>query len=57
MEYINFILDPNNDYLGQTIEYLKLCGVAIAAATVIGVVLGALVSRCLLYTSPSPRDS
>ena len=45
MQYINFIVDPNNHYLGQTIEYLKLCGVAIAAATVIGVVLGALVSR------------
>ena len=45
MQYINFILDPKNDYLGQTIEYLKLCGVAIAIAIVIGVVLGALVSR------------
>lgn len=45
MEYINFILDPANDYLGHAIEYLKLCGVAIAVATVIGVVLGALVSR------------
>ncbi len=45
MQYINFIVDPNNDYLGHTIEYLKLCGVAISVATVIGVVLGALVSR------------
>ncbi len=45
MQYVNFILDPRNNYLGQTFEYLKLCGVAIAAATVIGVVLGALVSR------------
>jgi osmoprotectant transport system permease protein len=45
MQYVNFILDPRNNYLGQTIEYLKLCGVAIAAAIVIGVVLGALVSR------------
>ncbi|HEY6285808.1 MAG TPA: ABC transporter permease [Ktedonobacteraceae bacterium] len=43
--YINFILDPSNDYLGHAIEYLKLCGVSIAAAIVIGVVLGALVSR------------
>lgn len=43
--YINFILDPSNDYMGQTIEYLKLCGVSIAAAIIIGVVLGALVSR------------
>ena len=45
MAYLNFILDPKNDYLGQTIEYLKICGVSIAAAIVIGVVLGALVSR------------
>src|SRR6266581_1671203 len=45
MQYINFILDPANNYLEQTIEYLKLCGIAIAVATVIGVVLGALVSR------------
>ena len=45
MEYLNFILDPQNNYLGQTIEYLKLCGVSLAVAIVIGVVLGALVSR------------
>lgn len=45
MEYINFILDPKNDFLGETLAYLKLCGLAIAVAIVIGVVLGALVSR------------
>ncbi len=45
MAYLNFILDPRNDYVGQTIEYLKICGVSIAAAIVIGIVLGALVSR------------
>jgi len=45
MQYINFILDPRNNYLEQTLEYLRLCGVAIVAAIVIGVVLGALVSR------------
>lgn len=45
MQYLNFILDPKNHYLGETITYLKLCGVAIAASIVIGVVLGALVSR------------
>ena len=48
MGYINFVLDPNNDYLGQLIDYLKLCGVAIAAATIIGVGLGILVSRSAL---------
>ena len=45
MDYINFILDPANNYLGQTIEYLKICGLSIAAAIVIGVALGAAVSR------------
>lgn len=45
MDYINFIMDPQNDYLGQTSEYLKLCGVSIALAIIIGVVLGAAVSR------------
>jgi osmoprotectant transport system permease protein len=42
---VNFIQDPANDYLGETVAYLKLCGIAIGAAIVIGVVLGALVSR------------
>jgi len=45
MAFINFILDPTNDYLGHAIDYLKLCGVAIALATIIGVGLGVLVSR------------
>ena len=45
MAFISFVLDPTNDYLGHAIDYLKLCGVAIALATVIGVGLGVLVSR------------
>ncbi len=45
MQYLNFILDPRNNFLGETSEYLKLCSLSIAAAIVIGVVLGALVSR------------
>ena len=45
MQYLNFILDPSNNFLEETIAYLKLCGISIAAAIVIGVVLGALVSR------------
>ena len=45
MVYLNFILDPKNDYLGHTITYLQICGVTIALAIVIGVVLGAAVSR------------
>jgi osmoprotectant transport system permease protein len=45
LAFINFILDPTNDYLGHAIDYLKLCGVAILVATIIGVGLGILVSR------------
>ena len=45
MAFVNFVLDPTNDYLGHAIDYLKLCGVAIFMATIIGVGLGVLVSR------------
>jgi osmoprotectant transport system permease protein len=45
MQYLNFILDPSNDYLGHTIDYLKICGISILVAIIIGVTLGALVSR------------
>src|SRR5437588_6205003 len=45
MAYLNFIADPRNDYLGHTITYLQICGFSIALAIIIGVVLGALVSR------------
>lgn len=44
-QYINFIQDPNNDFVGHTIQYFQLCGVSILAAIIIGVVLGVLVSR------------
>jgi osmoprotectant transport system permease protein len=45
MQYLNFILDPSNDFLGHTIDYLKICGFSILGAIIIGVTLGALVSR------------
>ncbi len=45
MQYINFIQDPANDFVGHTIQYFQLCGVSILAAIIIGVVLGVLVSR------------
>ncbi len=45
MSVLNFILDPKNNFLGQTAEYLKICGVSIAVAIIIGVILGAAVSR------------
>src|SRR5260221_5558555 len=45
MQYLNFILDPKNHYLEETITYLKLYGLSIAAAIIMRVELGALVSR------------
>jgi len=43
--YINFILDPGNDYLGHALDYLKICGFSIVIAIIIGVLVGVLVSR------------
>ncbi|GAC1367575.1 MAG: hypothetical protein NVSMB38_46220 [Ktedonobacteraceae bacterium] len=45
MDVINFILDPKNDFLGQTAAYLQICGISILGAVLIGVALGAAVSR------------
>ena len=45
MKLIQFILDPANDYWGHTVTYLTICAIAIVASTIIGVVLGAAVSR------------
>lgn len=42
---IKFIVDPNNDFLGQTIAYLQICLFSIVFAIVIGVVIGAAVSK------------
>lgn len=50
MDYIKFILDPQNNYLAETGTYLRLCGVAIGAAIIIGVVLGVLVSRSAILS-------
>ena len=45
MDVLNFILDPKNDFIGHTRDYLSICGISIALAIIIGVVLGAVVSR------------
>lgn len=44
MAVINFILNPKNDFLGQTVAYLQICGISILGALIIGVALGAAVS-------------
>jgi osmoprotectant transport system permease protein len=40
-----FIVNPSNDYLGHTLAYIELCLASIVLAGLIGVVLGAAVSR------------
>ena len=45
MDVIKFITDPNNDFIGHTIEYLQICGISIVLAIALGVVLGVAVSR------------
>jgi osmoprotectant transport system permease protein len=40
-----FILDPNNDFVGHTLDYIKLSAAAIALAMVISIPLGVAVSR------------
>lgn len=40
-----FMLDPNNDFAGHTIDYIKLCVAAIALAMVISIPLGTIVAR------------
>lgn len=42
---IQFYANPNNNFWGQTLAYLEICGLSIVLAIVIGVVLGAAVSR------------
>ncbi len=44
MDILNFILDPKNNFLGQTLIYLQICAISIAGAVIIGVILGAAVS-------------
>jgi osmoprotectant transport system permease protein len=41
----SFILDPNNDFAGHTIDYIKLSLAAMALATFISVPLGTAVAR------------
>jgi len=45
MDVIEFIADPYHDFLGTTIQYLKLCGISAVLAMLIGIGLAILVSR------------
>lgn len=42
---LSFIADPQNNYIAQTLSYIKLCAASIFLAIIIGVILGVLVSR------------
>ncbi len=44
-QLLDFIRDPQNDFVGHTTTYLRLCLVSIACAISIGLVLGVLVAR------------
>lgn len=50
MAVISFILDPRSDFLGHTLTYLQICVFSILGAVVIGVVLGAAVSRSAILS-------
>jgi osmoprotectant transport system permease protein len=45
MAIVQFIIDPHHHFLRVTREYLQICGISIALAIVIGIVLGIAVSR------------
>ncbi len=42
---MRFVTNPATDYAGHTLQYLGLCAASVAAATVLGVALGAAVAR------------
>jgi osmoprotectant transport system permease protein len=45
MDVLQFIVNPHNDFIGHTIEYLEICGLSILLATLIGMTIGVAVSR------------
>src|SRR5712692_6375405 len=42
---LNFIADPSNDFAGHSLDYIKLCVIAIVLAIVISIPLGVVVVR------------
>ncbi len=45
MSVLQFITDPSNDFIGHTIDYIRICGISILVAIIIGVGLGVAVYR------------
>lgn len=56
-QVLDFVRDPENDFVGHTVVYLRLCAVPIGLSIMIGLVLGVAVARrpaaALLMTSIS----
>lgn len=50
MAVIQFILDPKNNFIGETLIYLEICGLSILGSIIIGIVLGAAVSRSAILS-------
>ncbi len=44
-DILQFMADPHHHFLRTTLEYLQICGISIALAIVIGIILGITVSR------------
>ncbi len=44
-QMLNFIADPSNDFAGHSLDYIKLCVIAIVLAIVISIPLGVVVVR------------
>lgn len=44
MDILNFVLNPQSDFLGHTLTYLQICAISIVGAIILGVLIGAAVS-------------
>ncbi len=44
MDILNFVLNPQSDFLGHTLAYIQICAISIIGAVIIGVALGSAVS-------------
>jgi osmoprotectant transport system permease protein len=45
MDVLQFIANPDKDFIGHTIQHLEICGLSILLATLIGATIGVAVSR------------
>ena len=45
MAVLQFFFDPKNNFIQETLIYLEMCGLSILGSVIIGVIIGAAVSR------------